>query len=73
MDPMLQPSTASDDQNQLMAISKVTVDEIQMRYSNPFEDSLDEDYSEEEDLQHERGAFDLFDECDSNKYLSKFK
>ena len=44
-----------------------------MRYSNPFEDSLDEDYSEEEDLQHERGAFDLFDECDSNKYLSKFK
>ena len=62
MDPMLQPSTESDDQSQLVAISKITVDEIHMRYPNPSEDNSDEDYSEEEDPQHERGAFDLFDE-----------
>ena len=62
MDPMLQPSTASADQNQLVAISIITLDEIQMRYHNPSEDNSDEDDSEWEDPQQERGAFDLFDE-----------
>ena len=62
MDPMLQPSTASADQNQLVAISRITLDEIQMRYPNPSEDNSDEDDSEWEDPQQERGAFDLFDE-----------
>ena len=62
MDPMLQPSTASADQSQLVAISRITLDEIQMRYPNPSEDNSDEDDSEWEDPQQERGAFDLFDE-----------
>ena len=45
-----------------MAISRITLDEIQMRYPNPSEDNSDEDDSEWEDPQQERGAFDLFDE-----------
>ena len=61
MDPMLQPSTASADQNQLVAISRFTLDKIQMRYPNPSEDNSDEDDSEWEDSQQQRGAFDLFD------------
>ena len=71
MDPMLQPSTASADQNQLVAISSNTLDEIQMRYPNPSEDNSDEDDSECQGPQQVRGAFDLFDEW--FKYLSKFK
>ena len=62
MDPMLQLSTAFADQNQLMAISRITLDEIQMRYPNPTEDNSDKGDSEWEDLQQERGAFDLFEE-----------
>ena len=61
MDPMLQASTASADQNQLVAISRVTLHEIQMRYPNPSEDNSEEDDSEWEDSQQQRGAFDLFD------------
>ena len=62
MDPMLQLSTAFADQNQLMAISRITLDEIQMRYPNPTEDNSDKEDSEWEDPQQERGAFDLFEE-----------
>ena len=62
MDPMLQLSTAFADQNQLVAISRITLDEIQMRYPNPTEDNSDKGDSEWEDLQQERGAFDLFEE-----------
>ena len=62
MDSMVQPSTASADQNQLVAISRITLEEIQMRYPNPSEDNSDEDDSEWEDPQQERRAFDLFDE-----------
>ena len=51
MDPMLQPSTASADQNQLVAISSNILDEIQMRYPNPSEDNSHEDDSECEDPQ----------------------
>ena len=51
MDPMLQPSTASADQNQLVAISSNPLDEIQMRYPNPSEDNSHEDDSECEDPQ----------------------
>ena len=51
MDPMLQPSTASADQNQLVAISSNTLDEIQMIYPNPSEDNSHEDDSECEDPQ----------------------
>ena len=51
MDPMLQPSTASADQNQLVAISSNTLDEIQMRYPNLSEDNSHEDDSECEDPQ----------------------
>ena len=57
--------------NQLLAISRITLDEIQIRYSNPSKDNSDEDDLEWEDPQQERGAFDLFDEW--NKCLSKFK
>ena len=46
MDPMLQPSTASASQNQLVVISRITLDEVQMRYPNPSEDNSDEDDSE---------------------------
>ena len=62
MYPMLQLSTAFADQNQLMAISRITLDEIQMRYPNPTEDNSDKGDSEWEDPQQERGAFDLFEE-----------
>ena len=62
MDPMLQLSTAFADQNQLMAISRITLDEIQMRYPNPTEDNSDKGDPEWEDPQQERGAFDLFEE-----------
>ena len=59
---MLQLSTAFADQNQLMAISRITLDEIQMRYPNPTEDNSDKGDSEWEGPQQERGAFDLFEE-----------
>ena len=62
MDSMVQPSTASADQNQLVAISRINLEEIQMRYPIPSEDNSDEDDSEWEDPQQERRAFDLFDE-----------
>ena len=48
--------------SKLVAISSNTLDEIQMRYPNPSEDNSDEDDSEWEDPQQERGAFDLLDE-----------
>ena len=70
MDPMLQLSTASADQNQLAAISRITLDEIQMRYPNPSEDNSDENDLGWEDPQQERAALDLFDEW--FKYLSKY-
>ena len=69
MDPMLQLSTASADQNQLAAISRITLDEIQMRYPNPSKDNSDENDLGWEDPQQERAALDLFDEW--FKYLSK--
>ena len=55
MDPMLLPSTAPADQNQLVAISRITLDKIQMRYPNPSKDNSDEDDLEWEDPQQERG------------------
>ena len=70
MDPMLQLSTASADQNQLAAISRITLDEIQMRYPNPSKDNSDENDLGWEDPQQERAALDLFDEW--FKYLSKY-
>ena len=45
-----------------MAISRITLDKIHVRYPNPSEDNSDEDDSEWEDPQQGRGAFDLFDE-----------
>ena len=36
MDPMLQVSTVPSDQNQLITISKLTFDEIQMAHPNPY-------------------------------------
>ena len=62
MDAMLQPSTASAGQNQLVVISRITLDETQMRYPNLSEDNSDKDDSEWGDPQQERGAFYLFDE-----------
>ena len=62
MDPMLQPSTASASQNQLVVISRIILDEVQMRYPNPSEDNSDEDDSEQDNPQQQIGAFDLFDE-----------
>ena len=70
MDPMLQLTTASADQNQLAAISRITIDEIQLRYPNPSEDNSDENDLGWEDPQQERAALDLFDEW--FKYLSKY-
>ena len=48
--------------SKLVAISSNTLDEIQMRYPNLSEDNSDEDDSEWEDPQQERGAFDLLNE-----------
>ena len=67
MDPFdeigpMQPSTASADENQLAAISRITLEKIHVRYPNPSEDNSDEDDSEWEDPQQGRGAFDLFNE-----------
>lgn len=36
MDPMLQVSTVPSDQHQLITISKLTFDEIQMAHPNPY-------------------------------------
>ena len=72
MDPMLQLSTVFADQNQLVAISRITLDEIQMRYPNPTEDNSHKGDSEWEDPQQEKEPL-IYLKSDLNKYLSKFK
>ena len=72
MDPMLQLSTVFADQNQLVAISRITLDEIQMRYPNPTEDNSHKGDSEREDPQQEKEPL-IYLKSDLNKYLSKFK
>ena len=63
IDPMLQPFPHPQTKTNSLRFLKHTLDKIQMEYLNFSEDESDEKHSESEDLEQERGAFDIYYEC----------
>ena len=63
IDPMLQPFPHPQTKTNSLRFLKLTLDKIQMEYLNFSEDESDEKHSESEDLEQERGAFDIYYEC----------